>query len=213
MHIKNIKIDLLGKHYDWQFGPLNIIVGKNGTGKSTILKKISHDTGDMYIDDICKAIVELDNGSIIKLDGSKSLDSVFFIDMLNFGLVSVTNLIASFYRNYKNIPNLVIFSDIINELYDKDTGFIYRQEKAYELLWQLSLGEQNMLVILITALLQREKKCIFIIDNPEIALGIIWQKKLIDNIVKINPNCQLILATHSPSIVNGNWDHVFNFDK
>ena len=42
-------------------------------------------------------------------------------------------------------------------------------------------------------------------DEPEISLHISWQSKLIDTIRNLNPNCQLILTTHSPSIFAKGW--------
>ena len=42
-------------------------------------------------------------------------------------------------------------------------------------------------------------------DEPEISLHFDWQKKLIQYIREINPNAQIILATHSPAVVIEGW--------
>jgi len=76
---------------------------------------------------------------------------------------------------------------------------------------QLSSGEKQALIILLTTLLQDHKQSIFFLDEPEISLHIEWQKKLIDFIRELNPNAQIIVATHSPAMIMNGWgEHVFN---
>lgn len=64
----------------------------------------------------------------------------------------------------------------------------------------LSSGEKQILIILLTTLLQDRKEYILLLDQPEISLHIDWQRTLIKNIRQINPNCQIIIATHSPTV-------------
>jgi len=45
--------------------------------------------------------------------------------------------------------------------------------------------------------------------EPEISLHIEWQSKLIDTLLVINPNVQLIIVTHSPSIFGEGWEDKF----
>jgi predicted ATP-dependent endonuclease of OLD family len=42
-------------------------------------------------------------------------------------------------------------------------------------------------------------------DEPEISLHISWQYELLNWILELNPNVQLILTTHSPSIFSDGW--------
>ena len=47
-------------------------------------------------------------------------------------------------------------------------------------------------------------------DEPEISLHIRWQREIIDRMRQINPFCQIIIATHSPSMFGTGWgDKVF----
>lgn len=71
---------------------------------------------------------------------------------------------------------------------------------------QLSSGEKQILLILTTVFLQEEKPNILLMDEPEISLHISWQDRLIGLIRKLNPNCQLILTTHSPNIFANGWE-------
>ena len=76
--------------------------------------------------------------------------------------------------------------------------------------FQLSSGEKQLLVILLTVLIQDHKQSILFMDEPEISLHIEWQKKLIQFIRELNPNVQLIIATHSPAVIMEGWrDKVF----
>ena len=75
---------------------------------------------------------------------------------------------------------------------------------------QLSSGEKQMVIILGEALLQRLQPAIYIADEPELSLHIEWQQMLITNIREINPNAQILFATHSPDIVSHFGDRVFD---
>lgn len=48
-------------------------------------------------------------------------------------------------------------------------------------------------------------------DEPELSLHISWQDKLLSTIRDLNPNCQLIIATHSPSIFANGWENNLKF--
>jgi predicted ATPase len=65
---------------------------------------------------------------------------------------------------------------------------------------KLSSGEKQLLILFIEALLQRQKPFIFLADEPELSLHIAWQRNIIFAICSINPNAQVIVATHSPEV-------------
>ena len=100
---------------------------------------------------------------------------------------------------------------IINELF-QDTGktisiskgnnstLIFHQNENTLHLEQLSSGEKQLLLILLKVFLQEKKPAIIFMDEPEISLHIRWQREIIDRIRQINPSCQIIIATHSPSM-------------
>ncbi|MDR1416580.1 MAG: ATP-binding protein [Prevotellaceae bacterium] len=71
--------------------------------------------------------------------------------------------------------------------------------------YQLSSGEKQMLIILLTVLVQDGKAAILLMDEPEISLHFDWQKKLIQYTLELNPNVQIILATHSPAMIMEGW--------
>ncbi len=75
---------------------------------------------------------------------------------------------------------------------------------------ELSSGEKQMLILLGEALLQERESWIYIADEPELSLHVKWQETLTDNLRQINPNAQIIFATHSPDIVGPHEDRVLN---
>ena len=105
------------------------------------------------------------------------------------------------------------FQDMLDDLF-QDTGkHIVRTENEIrftqigEMLtpYQLSSGEKQMLVILLTVLVEDDLPYVLFMDEPEVSLHIEWQKRLIDLILELNPNVQIILTTHSPAVVMNGW--------
>lgn len=71
---------------------------------------------------------------------------------------------------------------------------------------KLSSGEKQLLILFIEALLQRQQPYIFLADEPELSLHIAWQRSIITAIRSLNPNAQIVVATHSPEIA-GKFKH------
>lgn len=68
----------------------------------------------------------------------------------------------------------------------------------------LSSGERQILIMFVHLVLDKKLQGgIFIIDEPELSLHISWQDMFVDAVLEANPNLQLVLATHSPSIIGG----------
>ncbi|HFF1652824.1 TPA: AAA family ATPase [Providencia rettgeri] len=73
----------------------------------------------------------------------------------------------------------------------------------------LSSGEQNQIIMLYNLIFLTNNKSILLIDEPEISLHIAWQKEVLNNlerIMKVNNIPQVIIATHSPTVINGFWE-------
>lgn len=105
------------------------------------------------------------------------------------------------------------FQDIIDRLF-ADTGKkLVRTENEIRFSqigetlvpYQLSSGEKQMLIILLTVLVEDQQNYVLFMDEPEISLHVEWQNQLIDLITELNPNVQIILATHSPAVVMKGW--------
>jgi len=77
----------------------------------------------------------------------------------------------------------------------------------------LSSGEKQLLIFLGETLLQENKPYIFLADEPELSLHVEWQEELVPNLLKINPNAQVLFATHSPDIVNSYQRNVTRMEE
>lgn len=71
--------------------------------------------------------------------------------------------------------------------------------------FKLSSGEKQLIIIFLTVLLHDNESSIIFMDEPEISLHIDWQRKLLSDILNVNPNVQIITATHSPGVVMDGW--------
>ena len=106
-----------------------------------------------------------------------------------------------------------MFHDIVDSLFADTSKHIIRTENEIrfdqmgEMLtpYQLSSGEKQILVILLTVLVEDRQPTVLFMDEPEISLHIEWQKVLINNIFKLNPDVQIILTTHSPAVIMDGW--------
>ncbi len=106
-----------------------------------------------------------------------------------------------------------LFQDLVDELFTATAKTINRTsneiffEQYGETIspYKLSSGEKQILVIMLTALVQENKHCVMLMDEPEISLHIEWQQRLVNIIRTLNPNVQIILCTHSPAIIMDGW--------
>lgn len=109
---------------------------------------------------------------------------------------------------------------IINGMMQRKTFFINEQNELEVesqsgkniQLSELSSGEKQLLIVLGEALLQEKKNWIYIADEPELSLHVKWQEKLVDNLLSINPNAQIVFATHSPDVVSHFSRNIFDME-
>ncbi len=78
---------------------------------------------------------------------------------------------------------------------------------------RLSSGEKQLIIVLGEALLQGKRTWVYIADEPELSLHVRWQENLVENLRAINPNSQIIFATHSPDVVSIFDNKVFDMEK
>ncbi|MFE3447178.1 AAA family ATPase [Nocardia sp. NPDC059180] len=70
----------------------------------------------------------------------------------------------------------------------------------------LSSGERQMLLLLCNAILSRWESRLFLIDEPELSLGVIWQRRILSSLLDLtdDTNIQFIVATHSIEMATAN---------
>ena len=113
------------------------------------------------------------------------------------------------------------FITIINKMFagrktislsDKNELKVIAKDGRHIPLNDLSSGEKQLLIILSEALVQNLDSVIYIADEPEISLHITWQEYLTDTILELNPNAQIIFATHSPDVVGSHQNKIINME-
>ncbi|MHA3020459.1 AAA family ATPase [Mycobacterium sp. BMJ-28] len=72
----------------------------------------------------------------------------------------------------------------------------------------LSSGEQHEIILVFDLLFDVPEGALVLIDEPEISLHVGWQMKFIPDVRRIAElrDLRFIVATHSPQIINGEWD-------
>jgi len=122
------------------------------------------------------------------------------------------------------LEKLELFTNILNErrftyksiAIDRERGFYFKTYNGKKLeLNELSSGEQHEVVLLYELIFKTKSGILVLIDEPEISLHISWQKEFLDDLLRIIKiqNFQVLIATHSPSIINDRWDLVYNLEK
>lgn len=149
------------------------------------LDKLQSDYG-YYLSDLVKELTDRIN--------SNSSITKFELDKIN----ERKNLFISLVNECFAETGKRLSEDSTKLVFIKDNGIgIYPKE--------LSSGEKQFLIILLTVLLERGQEYILMLDEPEISMHISWQYELINMILKLNPYVQIILTTHSPMIFSDGW--------
>jgi predicted ATP-binding protein involved in virulence len=94
--------------------------------------------------------------------------------------------------------------------YDKKIGSSFEFTKngnhiSYE---HLSMGEKQILLLLLMVSNTQQQPCVFFMDEPDLSMHIDWKEILVKELHELNPNMQIILSTHAPSVITGWHDKV-----
>lgn len=122
------------------------------------------------------------------------------------------------YKVYEELINkLDLYISIINSRLtfkkikiSRDTGIEIINDKQQKLkLSDLSSGEQQEIVLFYKLIFEAPNQSLLLIDEPEISLHIVWQKIFMNDLQKVVDlkNLNVIVATHSPQIINNYWDN------
>ena len=115
------------------------------------------------------------------------------------------------------LEKLKTFTEILNERrftfkridISKKDGFKFSTDLGKPLaLGDLSSGEQQEVVLLYELLFKVKPGTLVLIDEPELSLHVVWQKQFLDDLFKIIDlqKIRIVVATHSPQIINNHWD-------
>jgi len=94
-------------------------------------------------------------------------------------------------------------------LIDLEKGFVVTNDANQILdLDSLSSGEQHEIVMLYDLLFRIKPNTLVLIDEPELSLHVVWQKRFLPDLLKIAEVAQIdvLIATHSPYIIGDYTD-------
>lgn len=120
-------------------------------------------------------------------------------------LNSNSSVVAKFNLLVENFNNFLI--DDKKLLVDVDQARIQVKKTAHSL-DDLSSGERHILTLLVCILFNSHDRDFLFIDEPEMSLNILWQEQLLPLLMKLVPKTQIIVASHSPFIVNDRSDYL-----
>ncbi len=160
-----------------------------------------------------KSVGLLEGQETIEFELNHSIDDLSKA-VIAVNIQDIETKLETFGEIYEKLRLLL---DILNNrrfLYKKlsiteSSGFVITNSKNQRLFPnQLSSGEQHELVLLYQLLFEVPENTLVLIDEPEISLHVAWQKEFLEDMKKIIAlrNIDILIATHSPSIINGNWD-------
>ena len=98
-----------------------------------------------------------------------------------------------------------LFGETGKKIIRKSNEILFEQDGDILYPYQLSSGEKQILVILLTVLVQDNRRGVLFMDEPEVSLHVEWQQRLISLIRQLNPNVQIVLTTHSPAVIMDGW--------
>lgn len=116
--------------------------------------------------------------------------------------------INSFFTNDSEGKKIII--DESGQVY-----FVTAYSKAPISIHNLSSGEKQLVNFFSNLIFKvgDKESGIFVVDEPELSLHLIWQKNFIDKTLEINKNLQFIFATHSPEIIGKYRNKLFYLKK
>lgn len=114
---------------------------------------------------------------------------------------------ADYMQNYKKIyKSLSHFLKGYDEPFKSTFEFVRNGQKfGYE---HLSMGEKQILLLLLMVSNTNLQPCIFLMDEPDLSMHIDWKEILVKELNALNPHMQIILTTHAPSVITGWHDRV-----
>lgn len=131
-------------------------------------------------------------------------------------LISIISELTSIYEknkqiddnleNFKNVCNTYLVNKSIN--YDKfkiECKVEQDNTKQPIMLKNLSSGEKQIISLFSKLYLNLEEKNIILFDEPELSLSILWQKKLVPDIINSSRCSFMAIITHSPFIFDNDF--------
>lgn len=200
---------------------VNIIMGINGSGKTTFLNNLYKSLTETIKDaENVIYLPSIDNISMRdkrKTATALSQDLEYYIYDMKTGpsLMSLRmSMIDSPEDKQRELrARIADFQNAVNSLFALTHKRIEIEGSKFSVITEngtlpvgtLSSGEMQILLILLRVFLLNGREAVVLIDEPENSLDIDWQFDLVNLLVRLNPNAQFFITTHSPAIFGDGW--------
>ena len=112
-------------------------------------------------------------------------------------------------RNFLSLyETLKLFMNDYDVPLDNQIKFMRKGSQNKISYTELSMGEKQLVLLLLMVNNTAGNPCIFFMDEPDLGMHVEWKQKLILAMRKMNPNMQIILSTHAPSMIEGWYENV-----
>lgn len=159
---------------------------------------------DKIDDDVKEAIIQL-------LDKKDNISDFEYSYLVNI----ISNLLEIYEKTKSTDESLDKFTSVCNEYLENNT-FRYNPFKVECKLIQeyggetlafknLSSGEKQIVSLFSKLYLSKDSKNIVLFDEPELSLSIVWQSKLLPDIIESNKCGFMMVITHSPFIFDNEY--------
>ena len=215
----NENYDIYNTEYFRRFTESDLALMKNELFKAFKALGIVDDKKEaifQHIDKIKSVIDKMRNGDQI------DLTDVFILSLIHrtLSIIDISEAhekitkqiflpITKFWDNLKKfMPQKEFYLDTDEE--KLKVYLTHGKEKVAIDITSLSSGEKQLFILMAEAVLQRENPYLFIADEPELSLHIEWQQMVLGALMSLNPEAQIIVATHSPEIASNYPDKIKN---
>ena len=180
-------LSLLGISFNLETGGINCIAGKNGSGKSTIVKLI------LALYHVQSGIIKINNMNINQIDPVTLRKSIAYMPQVNnlfFGSIKQNLLLANPIATQAEIKQAAVLAGVHDD--------IMKLKNNYD----TPLGDQSIIRLsssfiqkLILARVYLKKAKIFIFDNPYISENRVEEQKFIDTLHHLKKNNIVVIIT------------------
>ncbi len=200
--------------------------------KNAINKDIDNFKKANLYDDELGELIQSFYKKLIKSDDKKNQDDKELLEFVfNVSKVAQLNKINNVFNKYDekvkelNEP-ITKLETIVNRFFEDsaekkklmikedDIFFMTEHDNRRVEINDLSSGEKQILILFTYLVFDvaTKQNPIFIIDEPELSLHLLWQKNFVNSVLETNPKMQLILATHSPEIIANYRDKTYKVE-
>lgn len=200
---------------------VNVIMGINGSGKTTFLNNLYKSLTESKKN--CEDVVYLPSIDNISMRDKRKTATALLQDLEYFiydmktgpSLMSLRmSMIDSSEKKQAELKSrMVDFQAVVNGLFALTHKRIEIEGSKFSVISEdgtlpvaaLSSGEMQILLILLRVFLLNGRESVVMIDEPENSLDIDWQFDLLNLLVRLNPNAQYFVTTHSPALFGEGW--------